>query len=100
MGLGRRYFARNLVQGASELPQKTPNELANLLVWYDVSDISTLTIDMSNRVSQMNDKSGNSRTMTTTSEPLYEPTGFNGRPSLRFTASNSEWMGASFSSSG
>lgn len=38
-----------------------PTDLAGLALWLDASDASTITLDVSNNVSQWNDKSGNAR---------------------------------------
>lgn len=78
-----------------------PTDLSGLQCWYDVTDISTITKDGSNRVSQLNDKSGNSRNLTVSTgsnSPLYEATGFKGTyPSIKFDNTNSEALEASFS---
>ena len=44
--------------GASNLP--SPTALGNLSTWYDVSDVSSLELDASNRCQLIADKSGNS----------------------------------------
>jgi hypothetical protein len=57
-----------------------------LALWLDGADASTIILNGSN-VSQWNDKSGNSRNAsqsTATLQPLYQATGFNGRPALSF----------------
>lgn len=38
-----------------------PTDLAGLALWLDASDASTISLDVSNNVSQWNDKSGNAR---------------------------------------
>jgi hypothetical protein len=56
--------------------------LTNLHAWYDASDLSSVTKDSSNRVSQFNDKSGNGRHLsqaTSGSQPLWVSEGQNGK---------------------
>ena len=56
--------------------------LTNLHAWYDASDVSSITKDSSNRVSQFNDKSGNGRHLsqaTSGSQPLWVSEGQNGK---------------------
>ena len=42
----------------------TPDTLSDLMIWYDFNDISEMTYDGSNLVSQVNDKSGNGYDIT------------------------------------
>jgi len=69
----------------------TPAQLgADLALWLDADDASTITLNGSN-VSQWNDKSGNDQHVvqaTASAQPLYDATGFNSKPSLFFDASN------------
>jgi len=69
----------------------SPLNLSNLLMWYDVNDSATLTIDGSNRVSQMTDKSGNGYTVSNggaaTTWPVYTANAQNGKPVLTYTSS-------------
>ena len=64
-----------------------PSQLgADLELWLDAEDASTITLNGSN-VAQWSDKSGNSRNATqatAAAQPLYAPTGFNGKPTVRF----------------
>jgi len=66
----------------------TPAALgANLALWLDAADASTITLNGST-VSQWNDKSGNSRNATQSNaslQPTYNTTVVNGRPALVFT---------------
>lgn len=67
---------------------------ANLLIHFDADDYSSLTMDSSNRVSQMNDKSGNSYHVSNagaaTTWPTRVPFYKNGRAALRFVSSSSQ----------
>lgn len=69
----------------------SPRNLSNLLMWYDVNDSATLTIDGSNRVNQMTDKSGNGYTVSNgganTTWPVYTASAQNGKPMLTYTSS-------------
>lgn len=59
-------------------------------IWLDADDVSTITI--ATGVSEWRDKSGNGRHFTqatTSKQPTYNATGFNGRPTLVFDGSNS-----------
>lgn len=67
-------------------------------MWFDASDISTITI--STGVSEWRDRSGNGRTFTQTTaskQPAYNETGFNGRPTLIFDGANSLLSGGASS---
>lgn len=67
-----------------------PTDIANLAVWLDASDSATITKDGSNRVSQWNDKSGNSNhavQATLANQPIYSATGLNSLPALTQTGS-------------
>ena len=60
--------------GRESLGSWTPASLSNLHSWFDFSDATTITKDGSNRVSQVNDKSGNGNHLTqgtAGSQPLY-----------------------------
>lgn len=54
-------FVRNLIllHGTSF----SPTDISGLVAWWDASDVSTITLDGSNNVSEWRDKSGNSRHM-------------------------------------
>lgn len=63
-----------------------PSDVANLEVWYDVTNFASLIFDGSN-ISQIYDLSGNSRHASQASSgarPLYEATGLNSLPTLKF----------------
>ena len=51
----------------------TPALISNLAGWWDASSLSYVTVDGSNKVSQVNDRSGNSRNMTQ-GNGLLQPT--------------------------
>jgi cyclophilin family peptidyl-prolyl cis-trans isomerase len=61
-------------------------------LWLDAADASTVTADGSNLVSQVNDKSGNSRHFTASSgaRPTYSANTLNGRGV--FTYGGSQWL--------
>lgn len=71
----------------------TPAQLgSSLTMWLDADDASTLTLNGST-VSQWDDKSGNgfhAVQSTASAQPLYDPIGFNSKPSLYFDASDDE----------
>jgi hypothetical protein len=65
---------------------------ANLQGWWDPSDSSSVTLS-SGKVSQLNDKSGNSRHMvqaTGANQPTYSTAAKNGRNAMQF--SGSQWL--------
>lgn len=71
--------------------QFTPRHLANLSLWLDAADGSTVTTDANNLVSQWNDKSGNARNVTQTtaaSRPAYTTQGRSGKNVITFDGSN------------
>jgi hypothetical protein len=69
----------------------TPAQLPNLQLWLDAADDSTITLNGSS-VSQWDDKSGNGRhfsqTTDATWQPAYVTPGINGRGSLSFDGIN------------
>jgi len=73
-----------------------PNEVANLSIWYDVSDLSTITKDGgTGAVSQLDDKSGNLKHLTQAtsgSQPIWTANQFKGFDVIRFTAGNSHHL--------
>lgn len=72
----------------------TPADVSTLEFWVDASDLSTLTIDGSNNVSQWDDKSGNGNHATqgiAADQPLLVMNELNNHPILRFDGV-SEWM--------
>lgn len=89
------FFPSTIRQVGGEI---IPPTLAGLEAWYDVTDFSTITLDGSDNITQLLDKSGNSRTMIpTTNGPLYQSTGFKGTyPSMLFDHTNTEDLKASF----
>lgn len=66
-------------QGSNTLTNWTPYNLT-LTNWYDYADIGTITKDGSNLISQINDKSGNSRNATqatSSRQPVYTASAVN-----------------------
>ena len=85
------YLGTNEVQkiylGSTQVygRQWTPADITTM-AWYDAADASTITLNGAT-VSQWDDKSGNELHLVqpvATSQPLYEPTGYNGLPTLTF----------------
>ena len=75
--------------------QWTPADITTAL-WLDAADASTITLNGST-VSQWSDKSGlgnHAVNATTASQPTYQATGFNGRPTLSFDNTN-DFLGIS-----
>jgi hypothetical protein len=73
-------------------PTFNPKSISGLKVWLDVSNYASLTFNGS-AVSQINDLSGNGfhATQSTGSlQPLYQATGFNGRPCVAFNGSQTQ----------
>jgi len=69
-----------------EAPAFSPADLADLALWLDATDASTITLDGSNNVSQWDDKSGNARHATQAAalnRPTYLSSGINGLPTVR-----------------
>ena len=76
-----------------------PKSIANLSVWYDASDATTITLNGSN-VSQWNDKSGNgyhASQSTSANQPAYVTNDRNGRPVVSFDGVNDSLVTSSFS---
>jgi hypothetical protein len=66
----------------------SPPSIANLALWLDASDSSTITLDGSNNVSQWSDKSGNTRHATQAtagSRPGYANDAVNSMPSVVYS---------------
>jgi hypothetical protein len=64
---------------------KAPTDLVGCVLWLDAADISSITKDGSDLVSQWNDKSGNAKhavQATGANQPTYSASGFNGRPCI------------------
>lgn len=79
----------------------SPMQLSNLALWLDGSDLATLTIDGSNRVSQWDDKSGNGMHATqgtTMEQPVFSGTAANGMPGLTFDGSDDRLLSGTNSS--
>ena len=73
---------RDIISRADSFNPKT---IPNLTLWLDATDTSTITLNAGN-VSQWRDKSGNGRHAsqgTASAQPLYQPSGLNGRPTIR-----------------
>lgn len=76
-----------------------PKKLAGLELWLDASNSASITLNGSN-VSQWDDLSGNGRhaTMATAAnQPLYLPTGINGKGAVSFTKTSAQAMYGTFS---
>lgn len=75
-----------------------PSQLGSALaLWLDAEDASTITLNGST-VSQWADKSGNGRNVvqaTATAQPVYQASGFNSRPTVKFDGTNDSMLGAS-----
>ena len=85
------YLGTNEVQkiylGSTQVygRQWTPADITTF-AWFDAADAATINLNGSN-VSQWDDKSGNSYNFlqgTANEQPLYEPTGYNGKGTLTF----------------
>jgi len=73
----------------------SPLKLPGLKGWWDFSDSSTITKDGADRVSAVNDKSGNGKTILQAigaDQPLWVSGVQNGLDVLRFNSSNTEFM--------
>ena len=73
----------------------TPDELgADLALWFDADDTSTITLNGSN-VAQWSDKSGNGNHVsngTSSTQPAYLTTGWNSKPTVYFTKAGGEFL--------
>jgi len=68
-----------------------PKSIAGLKLWLNAANTSSMTFNGST-VSQVNDLSGNgfhATQATANNQPTYQATGFNGRPTLLFDATDS-----------
>lgn len=95
----QQYF--RVVKGPAGFATLLPNQVSGLEVWYDVNDFSTIT-QISGVVSQINDKSGNSRHATQATDaarPAYETNVQNGKPALKFDGIN-DFLRSDFTLSG
>lgn len=71
----------------------TPAQLGTLSLWLDADDATTITV--STGVSQWNDKSGNGRNVsqsTGANQPSYVVNAQNGRHTVRFAGSSSQYL--------
>jgi hypothetical protein len=95
---GEYYFSNgSLGTGVAYISPWTPAALgSSLKLWLDANDSSTLTLSGSS-VSSWSDKSGTGNTVTnatSASQPTYQATGFNSKPSVFFDASD-DFLGKS-----
>jgi hypothetical protein len=77
----------------------SPKSISGLELWLDASNSASITLNGSN-VSEWADLSGNARhaTMATAAnQPLYLPTGINGKGAVSFTGSSQQAMHGAFS---
>ncbi len=67
-----------------------PTDIYGLVLWLDANDISKITKDGSNNVSQWTDKSPYIFVFTPagSNHPVYSATGFNGKPAMTFNNKN------------
>jgi len=72
---------------ASSASGFNPKKQAGLVGWWDANDITTITKDVSQRVSLWNDKSNSNFNLqqgTLAAQPIYSATSYNGRPGITF----------------
>ena len=73
------------------------NKRGQRLAWYDAQDASTITLNGGD-IAQINDKWGSGRNQvqsTAANQPAYNPTGFNGRPSIS-AGTEGKWLFSQF----
>lgn len=95
------YYTDNLWWMDGGSARFTPNSIPGLAAWMDASDVSTVTLDGSNNVSAILDKSGNSRNWsqaTVLQRPNYITAAQNGLNAIRVTNGGPLWIGNSSSS--
>lgn len=95
----KHFMERSL--GQFDSSAWTPAQISTDL-WLDANDSSTITLNGST-VSQWNDKSGNDRHVvqaSSTSQPTYNATGFNNKPTIDFDGSNDFLKNSSYQPSG
>lgn len=65
----------------------SPADLGSLVLWLDANDLTKITKDASNNVSQWLDKSSNAYACINggTTKPLYSSTGLNSKPTMSLT---------------
>lgn len=68
-----------------------PVDFANLTIWLDASDVSTLTLSGTN-ITQWRDKSGNGNTATAGNNPVYAANTLNRLGTIRLRASNDYFL--------
>jgi hypothetical protein len=76
-----------------------PSDIADLALWLDASDVTTVVLDGSDNVSQWNDKSTNGRNVTqadTLKRPARISAGMNGLDVLRFDGTNDSLASSAF----
>ena len=76
---------REVILESGAAPAFSPTDIADLALWIDASDASTITLDGSNNVEQWDDKSGNGRNLvqaTVSLRPGYLASGINGLPAV------------------
>lgn len=64
----------------------SPSDISNLVTWYDANDLSTITKDVSDLVSQFNDKTGNGHNLLQAAganQPSWVDAQLNGKPVIR-----------------
>jgi hypothetical protein len=90
---GERVAVEQYLARKHELAPKlivAPTDLAGCVLWLDATDLASITMDGSNRVSQWNDKSGNANhavQLTDANKPVYNATGMlGGHPCLDWLA--------------
>lgn len=90
MPRGVDRYDEALIQGRLWTPQSIP--ATTLSAWYDASQINTLTIGASNKVTNWADRSGNGRNLAqanSAKQPTYNTVGFNKRlPGVVFDGSD------------
>lgn len=77
----------------------SPSDISDMVFWHDASDSSTITKDGSNRVSQIDDKSGNSRHLvqsTGSSQPLWVSADRNGLDVINYSGGTYDMAHSSF----
>ena len=97
-----------ILESGQAAPAFVPTDIADLALWIDAADASTITLDGSGNVEQWNDKSGNGRNLTQATvlnRPAYVANIVNGLPVVRTNGTNSlietalypatDWYGAS-----
>ena len=99
--LGTRRLRAFSSAGGSP-PVFLPSDIADLALWIDASDASTITLDGSGNVEQWDDKSGNGRNLTqavVARRPGYVSSVLNGNPVVRGDGVDDEISTANISTS-